>query len=183
MNGRHSVADETDKPRALNAAVRRARRTGDTAFLVATLPDEIEGPLAAKYLGDMGDTSVGPALLPLLDSANPHARAPAARSLGQLNVAAAVPRLTELAEHDEVPWVRSWATQSLALISGSQSSAVLIGRLDDRDWRVRAVAVRGLHNFGDEQAVSELQSAKRRERWYRRRVYAKAIRQILRRQT
>jgi HEAT repeat protein len=176
------MIEKSDRSNALNVAVRRARRTGDVAFLVAALPDEIEGPLAAKYLGDLGDPSVGPDLLPLLYSKNPLARAHAATSVAQLKVARAVPRLTELAEQDEVPWVRSWATRSLALLAGPQSSTVLLGRLNDRDWRVRQEAVRGLQDFGDESVVAALRLGKRRERWYLRRAYTKAIRQVQQRQ-
>lgn len=160
--------------------VRRARRERDVETLVAALQDETEASLAADYLGQIGATSAIPALIPLLEASDPHQRASAALALGKLNASAACPRIREIAEQDETPWVRSCAISALGSLS-CDTADLLVRALEDADLRVRGAAVTVLGESGQPDAIPALLAARRRDHWFAYRSYNKAIRQIKRR--
>jgi HEAT repeat protein len=161
--------------------VRRARRHGDVEFLVEALNDDIEGYIAAEYLAEIGAVSAIPAIIPLLEAADPYQRASAAMALGKLNGVVACERIMELAEQDDVPWVRSCAITGLGALS-CDNGPLLVRALEDADCRVRGAAVNALMDVGQPDAIPTLRAGRKRERWfYSRRAYSKAIRRIKRR--
>ena len=160
--------------------VRRARREGDVETLVAALQDETEASMAADFLGEMGASSAIPALIPLMEAANPYQRASAVLSLEKLNAVNTCPWIMQIAEQDDVPWVRACATQALSGLP-CDAQELLVRALDDSDIRVRRVAVEALMKAGKSNAVSALVAARKREHWFSRRIYSKAIRRLKRR--
>jgi HEAT repeat protein len=159
--------------------LRRARREGDVETLIALLDDEIEGSLAATYLGDLGAVAAIPALAALMEATDPHKRASAVLALGKLDASDACPRIAKIAEQDEVPWVRACATQALGALP-CDSGGLFIRALADSDIRVRRVAVVALMDTGRPAAIPELRAARKREHWYSRGIYRKAIRRLKR---
>lgn len=158
----------------------RARLDGDVETLIAALDDEIDASLAASFLGKIGAVSAIPALLPLLEAANPQHRASAARALATLNASTACPRIVEIAEQDDVPWVRACATEAVGDLS-CDSGQLLFRALEDPDIRVRRTAVIVLMNAGQVEAISALRAARKAEHWFSRGIYHKAIRRLKRR--
>jgi HEAT repeat protein len=160
--------------------VRRARRDGDIETLVAALQDKTEASMAADFLGDIGAVSAIPALVPLLESTDSHQRAAAALSLGKLKASDACPRIMEIAEQDEVPWVRCCATLALGDLP-CDSGELLLRVLGDADIRVRRAAATVLMASGQVDAISALNAARKLEHWFSRGIYRKATRRIERR--
>jgi HEAT repeat protein len=157
-----------------------ARRSGDVETLVAALQDETEASIAADSLGDLGAISAIPAILPLLDATNPNQRASAVIALGKLDASVACERVMEIAQDDEVAWVRAWAIEALARMS-CDSESLLVHALQDPDIRVRRVTAEALMKAGKTDAIPALQAARKREYWFSRGTYRKAIRRIKRR--
>jgi HEAT repeat protein len=172
-------ADHPD-PQPLYVRVQVAWRERDVDTLVSALGDEVEASLAVSYLGRMGAVSAVPAILPLLSADDPHQRAGAATALGQLDASVACPRLAELARSDEVPWVRSCATEAVGRLSCGDAGTLLLDALADPDIRVRRIAVVSLMDKGHHEAIPQLRTARRREHWYSKRIYSKAIRRLKR---
>jgi hypothetical protein len=160
--------------------VLRARVDGDVEILIAALEDENEASVAASSLGKLGAVSAIPALVALLEAADPQQRASAVIALGTLDASIACPRIMEIAEEDEVPWVRAWATQAVGRLSCG-SHQLLVRALKDSDIRVRRVAVEELMNVGEPGAIPALRTARETEHWFSRGIYRKAIRRIRRR--
>jgi hypothetical protein len=158
----------------------RARVDGDVETLIAALGDEIDASLAADFLGKLGAVSAIPALVPLLEATDPHQRASAVVALGTLNASIACERIMEIAEQDEVPWVRGWAIGALDNLS-CDSEHLLLRALNDADIRVRRTAVVGLMNAGQPDAIPALRAARKAEHWFSRGIYRKAIRRLNRR--
>jgi HEAT repeat protein len=86
----------------------------------------------------------------------------------------------DIAETDEVPWVRAWATQAVGRLA-CDGEQLLVRALKDSDIRVRRVAVEALTNIGRPGVIPDLRIARKREHWFSRRIYSKAIRRIKRR--
>jgi HEAT repeat protein len=160
--------------------VLRARRDCDVETLIAALEDETDASLAADYLGEIGAVSAIPALVPLLEATDPHQRASAVVALGALKASTAGPRIMEIAEQDEVPWVRACAIGALEDLS-CDSARLLLRALNDADIRVRRTAVVVLMNAGQPDAISALRAARKAEHRFSRRIYSKAIRRLERR--
>jgi HEAT repeat protein len=155
----------------------RARVDGDVETLIAALEDEIDASLAASFLGKLGAVSAIPALVSLLEATDPQQRTSAVVALGTLNALTACPRIMKLAEQDEVPEVRSCATQAVGrLTCGSEQ--FFVRALDDDDRWVRAAAAEALVHAGGPDAIPALQAAGQRVNWFFRGIYRKAIRRI-----
>jgi HEAT repeat protein len=163
----------------LSRRVRRARKERDADTLIAALDDEIEATVAARYLGEIGAIAAIPALTALLDAANPQHRAQAALALGTLKGEAACARIMRMAEQDDVPWVRACATEAVGHLR-CDGGELLLRALDDSDIRVRRIAVVALMESGHADAIPVLRAARRREHWYSRMLYGKAIRRLKR---
>jgi HEAT repeat protein len=101
--------------------------------------------------------------------------------LGQLGATEAVPELIALAESDPDPAPQSHAIGALGRIGDARAVAVLVGLLKSPDWLMRSSAVWALGLFADETAIPVLRSAAKRERFFLRGGYRKAIRTIRRR--
>jgi len=158
--------------------VQQAKRDGDVETLVEALQDDVEGHLAARYLGDLRAVAAIPALMPLLNSGDPHQRASSARALGLMDASISCSRLSEVARTDAVPWVRACATEAVGRLSDHGRVDLLVEALDDKDIRVRRVAVVGLMNAGRPESIPALREARKREHVYSRRIYSKAIRRL-----
>jgi HEAT repeat protein len=157
-----------------------ARRNGDVDTLIEALQDETQASIATDILGDLGVVSAISAIVPLLDATNPQQRAAAVRALAKLEASIACPRIMEIATTDEVPWVRAWATQAVGRLP-CESEQLLVRALEDSDIRVRRVAVEELTVTGTQNVIPALESARKREHWFARRLYLKAVRRIRRR--
>lgn len=164
----------------LHEKIRRAHKTGDVASLLEGLRDERLAPLAAQRLGELQASEAIPDLMEVLESSDPQARAAAAKSLGQIAAPAAWARLSQIATNDPVPWVRSWALFAVGQAGGPDVSVYAERALLDTDWRVRLMAAEICGETGNRDVLPALLEAMRHDRWYRRRRYSKAIRQLLR---
>lgn len=158
----------------------RARIDGDVETLIAALDDEIDASLAASFLGKLGAVSAVPALVSLLEATDPQQRTSAVVALGTLGASTACPRIMELAEQDEVPDVRSCATQAVGRLKCGSEQFFVRALHDDDRW-VRSAAAEALMHAGGPDAIPALQAAGKRVNWFFRGIYRKAIRRIRRR--
>ena len=154
-----------------------AKRDSDVDYLVQALRDPDHRQLAARFLGDVGDGTAGEPLMTLLNARDAGVRAAAARSLGRIQVDAALPRLVEMAQTDS-PFVRSWAIDAVTRLGGVEQLPFLIGCLDDPEFVVRRSAAVSLGELGDQGAVDALRHARDRERWRDRKAYRQALRRL-----
>jgi hypothetical protein len=88
--------------------LRRAKRERDVAALVRALDDPIEGPIAARYLGETDAAEGASALLEHASSHDPHMRAAVATALGRLGRQEAVPFLVSRYSSEATRWVKPW---------------------------------------------------------------------------
>jgi HEAT repeat protein len=158
-----------------------AKRSGDAQHLIAALSDPDYRSTAARFVGELGVVEAIDALFPLLDVADPHARAAAATALAQLGATQALPRLREMAAHDEESFVRSWAIGALGEIGDPTDVDLILPFLSDPSARVRGAAALALGRLGEVRALEPLRAARKKLRrspmeWYmHRRVYKKSI--------
>ncbi len=165
----------------LHRQVRAAREAGDVRSLMAAL-ESVEGHRAADYLGELNAAEAAPKLTGLLESADPHLRAACARALGKLGEGSAASALSDVAAMDAVPWVRSWALAAVADVQPFSSSREVFWRaLGDPDIRVRLAAVDALGRLGNQTDEPTLRDAMKREHWWSRSRYRKALAAIRRR--
>jgi HEAT repeat protein len=155
-----SKDDWTERRRLIVAAKDR----GDGRYLTEALLDPDHRALAAKYVGELGVAEAANSLLRLLVANDPQVRAAAATALGQLGSEDALPRLREVALHDEEAFVRSWAIGALGKIGDPEDVALLVPLLEDSSWRVRAGTVLALGCLGDARSLQPLRTARRRLR-------------------
>ncbi len=135
----------------------KMRADGDLNGLVAVTAgdDDKMRHAAAEMLGECGDARcVGPLVALLRQGRFAYQRGVAARSLGNLAAADAVPALIE-ALHDAVYYTRSGAARALGQIGDARAVVPLIATLKDDKEYVRWIAVDALTKFGG-QAVPEM---------------------------
>ena len=158
-----------------------AKRNGDAQYLIGALRDPDYRSTAAKFVGELGVVEAIAPLLPLLEAADPHARAAAATALAQLGARQALPRLREMAAHDEESFVRSWAIAALGEIGDPSDVDLILPFLRDPSARVRGAAAWALGHLGDIRALEPLRAARKELRrspmeWHmHRRVYKQSI--------
>jgi phycocyanobilin lyase subunit alpha len=170
--------------RAENAAIQRvrtARRDRDCQYLVNALTDPVVRPWAARYLGKLGAADATPALRRLLDVSDPKARLAAADALAMLGAVEATEDLIVLAECDPDVAVQCHAVCALGALRDARSTPLLVRLLASRSRYVRLSAASALSQFGDDSVLEALRAASRREPFYLRRTYRKAIRRIRKR--
>jgi HEAT repeat protein len=161
--------------------VRVAWGKGDSEYLIRALTDPVTRSWAARYLGKLRVVEAIPPLLRLLDASNPHARMAATDALGMLQASEAAGPLAELAEDDPSEAVRCHAVAVLGRIGDERTVPVLVRLLGSSSRWVRMNAAAALGLLADESAVPTVRAAGRRERFYLRGPYRKAIRQMRRR--
>lgn len=141
---------------------------------------------AAYLLGDMGAVVADAALMTALEDSAAEVRAAAARSLGRLKVAPAVPALVAALEAGTIPrgiaayalyqigtpsipsllallasddsFVRSTAAELVGLLGDANHASLLLGLADDTDPSVRAQAARALGRLGAASVFATLAS-------------------------
>jgi HEAT repeat protein len=96
------------------------------------------------------------------------------KTLAALRIDEAIPKLTELSSEGSF-LVRCWAIFALGVIGGSSAVEHLIRLLDDTHPRARRLAAKALGNAGDAVATEPIRRAMRKDAWYRRNTYRKAI--------
>jgi HEAT repeat protein len=149
-----------------------AKRNGDAQYLIGALRDPDYRATAAKFVDP---------LFPLLEAADPHARAAAATALAQLGARQALPRLREMAAHDEESFVRSWVVAALGEIGDPSDVDLILPFVSDPSARVRGAAALALGQLGDVRALEPLWAARKKLRrspveWHmHRRVYKQAL--------
>jgi hypothetical protein len=144
-----------------------AQRRGDTEYLIEALRREHDvSTLPAKWLAERGVTEAIPALVELLDVANPRARCSAISALEKLGPPLeAKPRLVEMARTDDDRYVRGWAAPILGDYDGGEEiTGLLLSLLDDSDWFVSSGAATGLGRHGDVVALGPLKTRLRQLR-------------------
>lgn len=163
-----------------------AKRRGDKQYLIGALLDPDNRVMAAESLGELGAVEATEPLLRMLDAADPHPRIAAAKALGRLGAHEALPRLREVAIHDDQAIVRAWAIAAIGDIGETSDVDLLLTFLHDPSLRVRGAAVLALGDVGDARALEPLGEARRRVRrspfeWYLyRRLYDRAIKALAR---
>jgi HEAT repeat protein len=161
--------------------VRGAFHTRDSDYLLEALNDPVVRSWAARYLGKLRAVEAVPALMRLLRAADPKTRLAAADGLGLLQASEAVSDLASLAESDADVAAQTHAITALGQIGDVRTVPVLIRVLGSPRWMARACAAWALGEFADPTAIPALRGAARRERFFNRGVYRKAIRKIRRR--
>ena len=111
-----------------------------------------------------------------LQNANEDTRWKAAKTLGEIGGATAIPAL-EVTLQDENKYVRRAAAKALGQI-GEDAISALQSALKNMDEEVRWEAAKALGEIGNERAVPALQDALQDENKYVRRAAAKALGQI-----
>jgi HEAT repeat protein len=155
-----------------------AAAKGDTQYLIDALRDPMGRTWAAHYLGRRGVVEAVPALCRLLSAADPAARSAGALALGRLRAVEAFPDLMSLAEADPALGPRSHAIGAIGQIGDARAVPLLVRLLGSDEWRVRATAAWALGLCADQTAIPTIRAAARRERFFLRGVYRKAIRKI-----
>lgn len=164
--------------------LRKARRAGDVAALIAGLEDPVEAPFAAKFLADLGARDAAPAIARLLASQDAYKRGAALEALGRLEHAGAAREVLRLAHSDPVPSVRAWAASTAARVAPLEEARSALRRiLEDENWQPRRVAAQALGRCGSADDIAAIRAAMRREAWLRRGTYRAAIRAIRSRAT
>jgi HEAT repeat protein len=133
--------------------------------------------LPAKWLADQGVTQAVPALIEMLDAADPHARWAAIAALERLGPPPqAKVLLMQMALEDPDRYVRGWASAALGCYDGGDEvTQLLISILDDPDWHVSQGAAIALGRRGDLVALDPLKARLRQLRrspvqWYLHRL-------------
>jgi HEAT repeat protein len=158
-----------------------AKRNGDAQYLIGALRDPDYRATAAKFVGELEVVEAIDPLFPLLEAADPHARAAAATALAQLGARQALPRLREMAAHDEESFVRSWVVAALGEIGDPSDVDLILPFLSDPSARVRGAAALALGQLGDVRALEPLWAARKKLRrspveWHmHRRVYKQSL--------
>jgi hypothetical protein len=163
-----------------------ARRRGDTQYLIEALRrDRDVSTLPAKWLAEDGITDAIPALVEMLDAADPHARWAAVAALDKLGPPEeARARLVEMARRDDDRYVRGRASAALGRYGGDDLTPLLLSVLADPDWHVSQGAALGLGRRGDLVALGAIRTRLRELRrsplqWYLHRpAYREAIRDL-----
>jgi len=168
-------------------AVFRARADGDVLALAQALQDPEHADAAARsfrkrpeIVSELERETLVRGLRRLLRARDPHSRASAAGALGELKAGETRTELIEIAQDDEVDFVRSWAVFALGKLGGELSRSVLEAFLDDPSYKVRREAAVALGTQGDACSLTRLEETLRRERWFRRKPLRVAIRQLRR---
>lgn len=158
--GRPSWPDRYLRPRVLHG------KDHDPEYVRAALSDPEMRYVAAGAVADLGDTEAIPDLMRLLRAADPHVRVAAVKALGKLHADEAIPRLRELAEGDEVSWVRTWAADTLVDLGYTEVKPILLDLLREDRWIDRSFAVYSLGVLGDPTTLAAVSEARRRDRWH-----------------
>jgi HEAT repeat protein len=162
--------------------LRRARRHGDIAALVAALEDPVWAATASRFLGQTEAKEAAPAIAQLLQSSEPYIRTAAVAALGELGMRDDAGGVERLARSDSNQAVRSFALVALAQILGPEARGVIGSALEnDPDWRTQRAATVALGLVGTREDLETLDDAAAREPWLKRRRYRQARRQIRRR--
>jgi len=105
---------------------------------------------AVRALRKIGDASVGPRLLPVLDLNVDRVHHELITTLGSLRCQAAVPELTRIFEQAKVgDRSRTLALSALADIADPSSRALFLGAKSDKDVSIRLYGNEGLARLGD----------------------------------
>lgn len=170
---------ERDEPgHLLLFKLRRARKEGNVKFLLQALDDPIEGWTAADYLADLGATEAIDRLGAMLAADEPEHRAAAARALGRLRASSYAGTLRAVATEDPSAMVRAHALHAIGDMQVDTPERLYEQALQDRDWRVRGVAIKHLGEVGGVSDISKLKEARCRDGWINRGAYQRAIRTI-----
>ena len=122
-------------------------------------PDENLAREALNALAKIRETSAGPGLVDLLDSANQAVRQDAAVTVGILRTHDALPKLERMFENDPDKKTREAALEGLADLGDPASEPVLIKALRSDNKTFRALGAEGLGRANDAEAVPELEKA------------------------
>jgi len=143
-------------PAVRASAARAIGLIGDSAALPGLMqalaaladPDALAGQRIAEAIGRIGDRSVSADLLKMLVTAPAAERARAARALGVLKSAEAVPGLAALLDTGD-PVAQRVAAEALAAIGTTAAMAALMSPLADQQMTsARHAAMRGLEMAG-----------------------------------
>jgi len=110
---------------------------------------------AARHLGELGDTTVGPHLVRLLSDPMPAVRRETARALGRLRFRTATRALIRRLEDTDVN-VRFYAAWALGELCAREAVPALVTALSDADWNVRNQAAWALRVIQDPAGVKLL---------------------------
>lgn len=170
-------------PNELDVDERRTRlyaayRSGDVSTLIEGLRDPDLRAFAARRLAEIGDPSAISALIPLLAAAEPASRIEAVRALAALGANEQLPRIVQIAEADPNELVRRWALASLGNFHDTSVLPLLSEALQAEAREVRQAAAVGLGHLGAHEALPQLRLAMRREFFWHRGPFRRAIAEI-----
>jgi HEAT repeat protein len=122
---------------------------------------------ALKVLGEVGDRSIVPDILPSLEDDSDNVRFEAARALGKLGGPDAVARLIRLARKDPCDFIRREAVRLLGTAGQSQAAVQDMARrlLRDPSRDVRVQAARLMEAFQDPKSIGPLLKAMADPHW------------------
>jgi hypothetical protein len=165
-------------PLADQRFVYEAIRNRDVEALITALNDPENRAWAAQYLGKFGDPAAIRPLIRLLSAKDFQTRAAAATALGQLGATEAIPALLESVDLGPEDVMRAWAIDALGKIGSHEAVPNLIGVLGSPHEGLRRTAAAALGAIGDKRAIPALEGSARKESFFTRRLFRRAIRQI-----
>jgi HEAT repeat protein len=141
--------DDARERHALDNIFGRIGSPAVPALVEALNTDEINTlKNGARCLGEIGDKSATPALLPLFDHAEYTLRSIAVTSVGKCHDFSAVNECVEMLS-DTIETVRKSAAVALGRIAHPDAVPALVTALEDWNFSVRMTAARSLSEIGD----------------------------------
>ena len=171
------LADPDETVRAVAARALARIGTPQAAHILArTLddPSELTRLRVAENLERIGTPTVKP-LLDTLKYGEPQARVLAARILGNLRAAEALPALREAMLDGSLTDLRTQATLALGKIGDPDDVRELLVATEDEEWPVRAQAANALRMIGDVATIPTLQRLMTDQEWWVRLNASRAL--------
>ena len=104
---------------------------------------------SVRSIRKIGDTSVGPDLVFLLNDLDVEVQFGAVRTMGQLRVREASPKLANLVKGSAHKRIRRQSLVALAKMGDPEQHGLFVTYLKDRDKQIRAAAAEGLGRLGN----------------------------------
>ncbi|MEW6619796.1 MAG: HEAT repeat domain-containing protein [bacterium] len=157
------IKDEPPPPREqLFLAIRQLKGREEGERLCGLLVDRLKDfdrdvrSAAAEAIGNLGDKSALPQLIPLLSDAVGYVRSASAEAIGMLGDKSALPQLIPLLS-DANWFVRSAAVEAIGKLGDKSALPQLIPLLSDAEWDVvRSAAAEAIGKLGDKSVLPKL---------------------------
>ena len=162
ITGGSSMESRANAARA--AGVLRAKATQPQLMEALRSKDSTVMMESVRSIKKIGDTSVGPDLIFLLNDLDQDVQFEVVQTMGQLRVLEAVPELTNLVKTSDRKKIRRQSLISIAKMSDPEQRPLFVQYLGDRDKQLRAAAAEGLGRLGNQDDLKIVLDAFAREK-------------------